>query len=135
MKHAFQVLSFFVVAALFSCSGPAYKMRQFPENGYDQTINYQFQAQVHADAEGRCRKLVVRVRPLNKVYWKTPPPDRLQLFDDDCTQPVRFERINYLSTNGDGMVRLTGIEVNRFWSEQFRLQDELISWLWREEVM
>ena len=118
-----------------ACSGTGLKMRQVPANGYEQTLNYQFQAQVYADSDGKCRKLVVRVRPLNKVYWKEPPPDRLQLFDDDCTSPVRFERVNYIDTDTGEQVRLHGFEVAYFWSEQFRLEDELIGWLWREGIV
>ncbi|MEM8486675.1 MAG: hypothetical protein AAF564_14070 [Bacteroidota bacterium] len=109
-------------------------MHQVPENGYEQTLNYQFQAQVHADEKGECQKIVIRVKPINKVYWKTPPPQRLQIYDDDCMAPVRFERLQYLARSG-GMVRLNGIELSRFWSEQFRLEDELIGWLWREGII
>ncbi len=123
-----------LVIALFlsSCSGPGLRMREVPRNGYEQTLNYQFQAQVFEDANGQCKRMIVRVRALNKIYWKKPPPDRLQLIDDDCLKPIRFEHVHYLSTEGDGLVRLSGPEVNRFWSEQFRLEDELIGWLWRE---
>ena len=131
-------LSFFtfvLICLLPACSGTGMRMRQVPENGYEYTINYQFQAQVFEDADGNCKKLVVRVRPLNKVYWREPPPDRLQLFDDDCLSPVKFERISYLEVKTGDRVRLSGFEVVQFWSQQFRLEDELISWLWREEII
>ena len=125
----------FVALILQSCSGPSFKRVQVPENGYDQTLNYQFQAQVYADSDGECQRITIRVKAINKVYWKTPPPDRLQLFDDDCNRPVRFERVQYLGDRGEGLRRLSGIEVSYFWSEQYRLQDELISWLWEEGII
>lgn len=115
------------------CGSSALRVHYVPDNGYEHTLNYQFQAQVHTDAAGQCRKLVVRVRPLNKVYWRDPPPDRLQLYDDDCLSPVRFERVHYLAP--DGLVRLNGIEVSYFFSENFRLEDELIGWLWRSGII
>ena len=124
------------VCLLPACSGSGLKMREVPDTGnYEQTLNYQFQAKVFADKEGDCQKLVVRVRPINKVYWKEAPPSRLQLFDDDCMSPVRFERVEYLSRKGAGLVRLSGAEVNYFWSEQFRLEDELIGWLWQKGII
>ena len=120
-------------ALIVGCSGPSLQLQQFPDNGYAQTLNYQFQAQVHTDSEGRCKKMSVRVRPLNKVYWKEPPPERLQLFDDDCMSPVRFERIHYI--NNEGIVQLSGPEITQFWSSYFRLEDELVGWLWREGII
>lgn len=127
------LLLLLLAGALPACAGSAFTINQVPENGYDRTLNFQFQAQVHQDEDGRCKQIVVRVRPLNKMYWKKPPPDRLQLFDDDCLSPVRFERVNYLAR--DGMVQLSGVEVNYFWSENFRLEDELVSWLWQKEII
>ena len=126
---------FLLVLAGFlpACAGSGFTVSQVPDNGYDRTLNYQFQAQVHADPDGVCKQIVVRVRPLNKVYWKEPPPDRLSLYDDDCLSPVRFERVHYLAK--DGLVRLSGVEVNYFWSENFRLEDELVSWLWQKEII
>ncbi|MEZ4701460.1 MAG: hypothetical protein R2834_14075 [Rhodothermales bacterium] len=124
-----------LAGCLSACSGAAgLTIRDVPANGYDQTLNYEFQAQVYEDAQGKCKRMVVRVRPINKVYWKTPPPDRLQLYDDDCYSPIRFERIQYLAGGAGGIVRLSGPQVNLFWSEQFRLQDELLGWLWRQGI-
>ncbi len=110
-------------------------MREVPLHGFDQTLNFEFQAQVFENADGECKRLVVRVKPLNKVYWKTPPPDRLQLYDDNCFSPIRFERVQYLARDAGGIVRLSGPQVTLFWSEQFRLQDELLGWLWRQGIM
>ncbi len=118
-----------------ACSGPGFRMHQVPEHGYDQTLNYQFQAQVHADLEGRCKQIIVRVRPLNKVYWRKPPPDRLQLFDDNCFSPVRFERVHYISKRTGQSVRLSGREVIQFMSEYSHLENELIGWLWRKGII
>ena len=133
---AYQIGIIMLAVLVQACSaGPGFKRTQVPSNGYDHTLNYQFQAQVFADSEGDCQRIVVKVKPLNKVYWKTPPPDRLQLFDDDCNSPVRFERIQYLGEQGEGLRRLSGIEITYFWSDQFRLQDELISWLWDEGII
>ena len=70
-------------AFLQACSGPWLRVRQVPEDGYKQTLNYQFQAQVHSDSLGECKMMVVRVKALNKFYTKGAPPPRLQLFDDD----------------------------------------------------
>lgn len=123
--------------ALFlpACSGSGLRMQQVPHNGYDHTINYRFQAQVYTDEDGECKRFVVRVRPINKVYWKQPPPDRLQLYDDDCLNPVRFERASFISPHTREPVQLYGPELTGFWSQQFRLEDELIGWLWRAGVL
>ena len=128
---AFLVLAFSIQA----CSGPWLQVRHVPENGYAQTINYQFQADVHDDDSGNCRMMVVRVKAINKMYSKQEPPPRLQLLDDDCTSPLRFERVQYLSRETGEHVRLSGIEVVRFLSDYSRLEDELIGWLWREGVI
>ena len=122
--------------SLFQGCGETWlRVQQIPENGYGQTINYQFQAQVHADSLGACERMVVRVRPLNKHYTRGAPPSRLQLFDDDCMSPLRFERVQYLSEQKGGQVNLHGPEVIRFWSDNVRLENELIEWLWREGVI
>ena len=110
-------------------------MQQVPHNGYASTIHYRFQAQVYKDNDGECKRMVIRVRPLNKVYWREAPPDRLQLFDDDCLNPVRFERATFITIDTREPVQLFGPELNNFWSTQYRLQDELIGWLWREGVL
>lgn len=109
-------------------------VRQVPENGYEQTQNYQFQAQVHADSTGRCQRIVIRVEALSKLYTRGKPPSRLQLIDEDCYSPVRFESARYLSDRGN-VVQLSGTEVDRFLSQNSRLEDELIGWLWREGVI
>lgn len=106
-----------------------------PVDGFAQTINYEFQAEVHDDESGKCRKMVVHVKPLNKVYWKQEPPARLQLFDDDCSSPLRFERVQYISTGTGGHVRLHDSDVVRFLADHSRLEDELVGWLWREGVI
>lgn len=120
---------------LQACSGPWLRVRHVPEDGFDQTLNYQFQAQVHADSLGECRMIVVRVKALNKMYSKEEPPSRLQLFDDDCMSPVRFERVQFLSNETGEPVRLSGTEVIHFFSDYHRLEDELMGWLWRAEVI
>ena len=117
------------------CAKTWLRVQQIPENGYARTINYQFQAQVHADSLGACERMVVRVRPLNKRYTKGAPPSRLQLFDDDCMSPVRFERVQYLSEQTGEPVSLHGPEIFRFWGDNVRLEGELIEWLWREGVI
>ena len=109
-------------------------MTHLPENGYEHTINYQFQATIRSDAEGECKQLIVRVRPLNKMYSGNQPPDRLQLFDDDCQRPLRFERINYIERETSEPVRLSGPEVYRFWNEHSKIEGEMIEWLWRAGV-
>ena len=137
MRHPecfLSVITLFTFALLFSACGSAgLRVQHVPDHGYEQTLNYQFQAQVFRDAAGQCRKLIVRVRPLNKIYWRAPPPERLQMYDDDCLSPVRFERVHYLAS--DGLIRLNGIEVSYFFSENFRLEDELIGWLWRSGII
>ena len=127
------LLLLFLAGVLPACASSGYSVSRVPDNGYDRTLNYQFQAQVHADENGVCKQLVVRVKPINKIYWKEPPPDRLQLFDDDCLSPVRFERLQYLAN--DGLVRLSGVQITHFWSENFRMEDELVSWLWQKEII
>ncbi len=117
---------------LAACSGSGLRMRQVPDGGYAQTLNYQFQAQVFEDEAGACKRMVVRVRPLNKVYWRDAPPERLQFFDDDCLSPVRFERAQFVTN--EGLIRLTGPQVNQFLGDLVRLEDELIGWLWRQGI-
>ncbi len=136
MAHGNCLVLLFIAGLLSACSGASdLVMREVPVNGFAQTLNYEFQAQVYENAQGQCKRMTVRVKPLNKVYWRTPPPDRLQLFDDDCYSPIRFERIQYIAGNAGGVVRLSGPQLNLFWSEQFRLQDELLGWLWRQGIM
>jgi hypothetical protein len=118
-----------------ACSGPWLRVRHVPEDGFAQTLNYEFQAEVHDDESGRCRMLVVHVRALNKVYSKQEPPPRLQLFDDDCTSPLRFERVQYVSMETGEQVRLHGTNVVRFLADYSRLEDELVGWLWRQGVI
>lgn len=122
----------FLLQACASSSGGS--VRQVPENGYEQTQNYQFQAQVHSDSLGRCQRIVVRVEAQSKLYTRGKPPSRLQLVDEDCMSPVRFESARYLSDRGN-VVQLSGIEVDNFLGRNTRLEDELIGWLWREGVI
>jgi hypothetical protein len=106
-----------------------------PEDGFAQTINYEFQAEVHDDESGKCRMMVVHVRALNKVYSRGEPPSRLQLFDDDCKSPLRFERVQYVSMETGEQVRLHGSAAARFLADYSRLVDELVGWLWRAGVI
>lgn len=106
-----------------------------PADGFAQTINYELRADVHDDESGRCRMLVVHVRALNKVYSKQEPPPRLQLFDDDCNPPLRFERVQYVSMETGKQVRLHDKDVVRFLANYSRLEDELVGWLWRQGVI
>ena len=129
--HFFLII---LLPVLGSCKGPGFSVTQLPENGYAQTINYQFQATIRSDTKGDCKQLIVRVRPLNKMYSGNQPPDRLQLFDDDCNRPLRFERINYIERGTNEPVRLSGPEVNRFWSDYSRIESEMIEWLWRAGI-
>lgn len=129
------VSALFVVLGVFACSGPWLRVSQVPEDGYEQTLHYQFQARVHADSLGTCKMMVVRVRALNKIYTKEEPPPRLRLFDDDCISPVRFERVHYVSKQTGEHIRLSGPAVFLFFSEHVRLEDEVIGWLWREGVI
>lgn len=121
--------------SLQACSGPWLRVSHVPEDGYEQTLHYQFQARVHADSLGTCKMLMVRVKALNKVYTSDEPPPRLRLFDDDCISPVRFERVQYVSKQTGEHVRLSGPAVFLFFSEYVRLEDEVIGWLWREGVI
>lgn len=122
-----------VAAALLlqGCGGAGSQVQHVPENGYEQTSNYQFQARMHTDADSTCQQLVVRVEALNKLYLKEKPPSRLQLFDDDCEQPIEFNRVHYVSEETGEPVSLDGSEMTRFWSENERLQHELMGWLAR----
>ena len=117
------------------CSGPWLRVRHVPEDGFAQTINYEFRADVHDDESGRCHRIVVHVRALNKVYSKQEPPPRLQLFDDDCNSPLRFERLQYVAMDTGEHVRLHDTAVRRFLANYSRLEDELVGWLWREGVI
>jgi hypothetical protein len=121
--------------SLHACSPPWLRVRHVPEHGFAQTLSYEFQADVHDDERGRCRMMVVHVRALNKVYSKQEPPPRLQLFDDDCISPLRFERLQYVSMETGEHVRLHGNNVVRFLAAYSRLEDELIGWLWRAGVI
>ena len=120
---------------LQGCGSPWLRVQHVPEDGFAQTTNYQFQARVHADEEGACRMMTVRVRALSKRYVKGAPPPRLQLFDDDCASPLRFERVHYLSEETGGRVNLHGTDVARFWGDHARLENELVGWLWRAGVI
>ena len=117
------------------CAQPWLRVHQVPEDGFERTLNYQFQAQVHADSLGKCHMMVVRVKALNKFYGAGEPPPRLQLFDDDCLSPVRFERAQYVSRETGEQVRLSGPAVNQFLGSFARLENELIGWLWRAGVI
>ena len=123
-----------LVLAVFlpACSGPWLQVRQVPEDGYGHTLHYEFQAQIHDDTDGNCKRMVVRVKAFNT---KTDPPPRLQLFDDDCLSPVRFERVHYISKETGEHVRLSGSAVFHFLSDHARLEDELVGWLWRAGVI
>ena len=121
--------------ALQGCSGSGLRVQHVPKDGYGQTTNYQFQARVHADESGACKMMTVRVKALSKRYVRGAPPPRLQLFDDDCMSPLRFERVNYLSEETGERVNLHGPDVIRFWSENVRLENELVGWLWRAGVI
>ncbi|MGH8223632.1 MAG: hypothetical protein ACREQZ_11730 [Woeseiaceae bacterium] len=125
----------FVFVAMQACSGAWLRVRYVPEDGFAQTINYEFQAEVHDDEGGRCRMMVVHVKALNRAYAKQEPPPRLQLFDDDCDSPLRFERVQYISMETGEQVRLHGSDVRRFLADHSRLEDELVGWLWREGVI
>lgn len=127
-------LLFLLLLLQSSCKGPGFTITNLPENGYAQTINYQFQATIRSDADGDCKQLIVRVRPLSKMYSGDQPPDRLQLYDDDCHMPLRFERINYIERETSEPIRLSGPEVNRFWSQYSRMEGEMIEWLWQSGV-
>lgn len=131
----FVALPLMLTVLLQGCAGAGSQVLRVPPEGYDQTTNYQFQAQVHADAQGTCQQLVVRVKALNKLYTQDAPPSRLQLFDDDCEYPIQFERVQYLSRQTGENVRLVGAEIDHFWGENVRLQNELMAWLWREGVV
>ena len=119
---------------LQACSGSGLRVQHVPSDGFVRTINYQFQAKLHLDETGRCRNMVIRVRPLNKGYSEGEPPPRLQLFDDDCTSPLRFERAQFVSREGV-QVQLYGIEVTRYLGQFNHLENELVGWLWREGVI
>lgn len=121
-----------LVLLLQACSGSGLHVKELPESGYAKTINYQFQAAVHFDSLGTCRQMSVRVKPISKGYAYDKPPDRLQLFDDDCTRPVKFDRVQYLSNRTGELVRLSGIDLEVFWDEFARLQFELMDWLFQE---
>ena len=129
------LLATVLVFVLQACSGPWLEVRQVPEDGYDHTLHYQFQAQVHGDSLGNCKMMVVRVKSFSKDYSSEELPARLQLFDDDCMSPLRFERVHYISKETGAHIRLSGSAVIHFLSEHIRLEDELIGWLWREGVI
>jgi hypothetical protein len=130
------IASFLVLSlSIQACSRPWLRVRHVPADGFAQTINYEFQAQVHDDESGRCRMMVVHVKALSKLYSKQEPPPRLQLFDDDCDSPLRFERVQYVSMETGEQVRLHGRDVVRFLADYSRLADELVGWLWRAGVI
>lgn len=130
----FAILLFFA-AFLHACSGPWLQVRHVPDDGYERTRNYQFQAQIHSDSDGQCKMMSVRVKALNKLYSRDQPPPRLQLFDDDCMSPLRFERVQFISRETGEHVRLSGPDVVHFLSDNDRLEGELIEWLWSEGVI
>ncbi len=130
------VVSFLVVAILLpGCASTGSQIQRVPENGYEETNNYRFQAEVHMDEDSTCQQIRVRVEALNKLYLREKPPARLQLFDDDCQRPIQFDRVNYLSEETGAPVSLEGSDVERFWSENERLQHELMGWLSRAGVI
>lgn len=122
------------VGLLAGCSGAGRSMSTVPENGYENTLNYQVQAQVFSDDEGKCTRVTVKVRPQNKLYGENMPPSRLQLIDDDCLPPIHFERIEYTDRNSGDFVRLSGPEIAQFWSRFYNMESEITQWLWQEGV-
>ena len=130
-----KIIPYFLLILLVGCSGSGYALQEYPENGFDRTLNYQFQAKVFNDQEGECKRIVVEVKALNKVYMRSAPPERLRLYDDDCLLPLRFEQIKYLSTDKGGLVQMSGIDINYFWSENYKLQNELMDWLWQSGIV
>ena len=131
----FLIAFLLVCAALLpACSEPWLRVQHVPENGFHRTLNYQFQAQVHADSLGHCKKLVVHAKPLNKMYREEPIPARLRLMDDDCRSPVRFERVQFISNETGAAVRLSGHAAIEFLNQHYRMENELMGWLWRAGV-
>ena len=133
--------SLLIVTALLSalllqaCASTQPQVRTVPEDGFAHTLHYQFRAQVYADSLGECQHFTVRVKALNKGYSNGAPPPRLRLWDDDCMRPIRFERMQYISPETGEQVRLNGTEVGHFWGENVRLQNELMTWMWRAGVI
>ena len=123
-----------LVAMLPACSGtPVLTTRYVPENGFAQTLNYQFQAHVRVDADDECKSLVVNVMPLQN-FGPNMTPARLRFFDDNCFSPIRFERAQYLDEDTGTVIRISDFEVVRFLSDYPRLDNELMGWLWRSEI-
>lgn len=118
-----------------ACGRTWLSVRQVPENGFEQTLNYQFQARVHSDEDNKCEQLTVEVKAINKMYSEGEPPPRLQLYDDDCQSPVRFERAQYVSKDTGEHIWLSGPEVGRFLGGFKNLENELVGWLWRAGVI
>ena len=131
----FALLLILIGVTFVSCSGTGFQVQQIPANGFEHTLHYQFQATVRSDSDGECKTITVRVKALNKLYTRGGPPPRLQLFDDNCMSPIRFERIQYITRDSGDPVRLSGMEINYFWSDHYRLENELMGWLWREGIM
>ena len=129
------VASLFLALLLQACASTQPQVRMVPEDGFDHTLHYQFRAQVYADSLGECQRIIVRVKALNKGYLNGAPPPRLRLWDDDCMSPIRFERLHYISSETGEQVRLNGTEVSHFWGENVRLQNELMTWMWRTGVI
>lgn len=136
-RFAGGLLSIVLVLLIFlpGCGKTWLSVRHVPENGFAETLNYQFKAMVHSDDENTCEQLVVEVKAINKMYHEGEPPPRLHLYDDDCRSPVRFERAQYVSKDTGQHVWLNGPEVNRFLSSFKNLENELVGWLWRAGVI
>lgn len=120
---------------LASCTGAGFSLKEYPSDGFERTLSYQFRAKVYNNQEGQCQRIVVEVKALNKVYLRGAPPERLRLYDDDCMSPVRFEQVKYLSTDEGGLIQVTGMDVTYFWSENFKLENELLEWLWQNNIV
>ena len=49
--------------------------------------------------------------------------------------PLRFERVQYIARYTGEHVRLSGSDVAHFFSDNLRLEGELVEWLWHEGVI
>lgn len=113
---------------LSACSG-AYDTEEHEDSN---NTDYQIRLSLRTGEEGTCEELTVRIQPAPKLYEREPPPARTVLYDDDCKEPLSFERIRYLSADEKSWVYLSDQgEIARFEGDYERMMNDVYGFVWR----
>lgn len=112
---------------LSACSG-SYETEEYADSN---NPDYLIELSLHADEEkGTCEELTVHVKPAPKLYTREAPPSRTVLYDEDCKEPLGFERVRYLEE--EDWTYLEGhSEISRFESNYTRMMNDVYAFVWR----